>query len=76
MKTILKVYGKKNCNNCKLLTKLLDEKEIDYIYVDNEKELMKIGSEHRIMSAPIIVETKIYKSYQEFMKEKFEHEKY
>lgn len=50
----LKVYGKQNCGNCISLKNILDKNKIEYEYSDDQKELMKIGSATRIMSAPIV----------------------
>jgi glutaredoxin len=64
----LKVYGKQNCGNCISLKNILDNNKIEYEYSDNQKELMKIGSATRIMSAPIVEYDGKYYTMQEIIK--------
>lgn len=66
----MKIYGKKDCTQCKGLLASLDEKGIKYEYTDDFKETAKIGSKYMIMSAPIIVmeDGKAY-SYAKFSEE-------
>lgn len=64
----LKVYGKQNCGNCVSLKNILDNNKIEYEYSDDQKELMKIGSATRIMSAPIVEYNGKYYTMQEIIK--------
>lgn len=64
----LKIYGKQNCGNCISLKNILDNNKIEYEYSDDQKELMKIGSATRIMSAPIIEYDGKYYTMQEIIK--------
>ena len=64
----LKVYGKQNCGNCISLKNILDNNKIEYEYSDDQKELMKIGSATRIMSAPIVEYNGKYYTMQEIVK--------
>ena len=64
----LKVYGKQNCGNCISLKNILDNNKIEYEYSDDQKELMKIGSTTRIMSAPIVEYNGKYYTMQEIIK--------
>ena len=64
----LKVYGKQNCGNCISLKNILDTNKIEYEYSDDQKELMKIGSATRIMSAPIVEYNGKYYTMQEIIK--------
>lgn len=58
---MIKVYGKVNCSKCQLLKNILDEKNINYEYIDDLKTLMMVASKARIMSAPIVEkDEKIY----------------
>lgn len=58
---MIKVYGKVNCSKCQLLKNILDEKNVNYEYIDDLKTLMMVASKARIMSAPIIEkDEKIY----------------
>ncbi|STO31684.1 glutaredoxin-like protein NrdH [Fusobacterium necrogenes] len=51
---MIKVYAKSDCSKCKVLKNILDEKKVDYEYVEDLKTLMIIASRSRIMSAPVI----------------------
>ena len=51
---MIKVYGKVNCSKCQLLKNILDEKNVNYEYIDDLKTLMMVASKARIMSAPIV----------------------
>ena len=64
----LKIYGKQNCGNCISLKNILDNNKIEYEYSDDQKELMKIGSATRIMSAPIVEYDGKYYTMQEIIK--------
>lgn len=64
----LKIYGKQNCGNCTSLKNILDNNKIEYEYSDDQKELMKIGSATRIMSAPIVEYNGKYYTMQEIIK--------
>lgn len=64
----LKIYGKQNCGNCISLKNILDTNKIEYEYSDDQKELMKIGSATRIMSAPIVEYDGKYYTMQEIIK--------
>ncbi|WP_294703076.1 glutaredoxin domain-containing protein [uncultured Fusobacterium sp.] len=58
---MIKVYGKVNCSKCQLLKNILDEKNVNYEYIDDLKTLMMVASKARIMSAPIVEkDEKIY----------------
>jgi arsenate reductase-like glutaredoxin family protein len=51
---MLKVYGKTNCSKCQTLKNILDEKKVDYEYIEDLKTLMMVASKARIMSAPVV----------------------
>lgn len=51
---MLKVYGKTNCSKCQTLKNILDEKKVDYEYIEDLKILMMVASKARIMSAPVV----------------------
>ena len=55
---MIKVYGKVNCSKCQLLKNILDEKNVNYEYIDDLKTLMMVASKARIMSAPIVEKLK------------------
>ena len=63
---MLKIYTKKDCPNCLQLKNVLINNNIEFEYIIDEKELMKVGSKSRIMSAPILEINEKYYSYQDF----------
>ena len=63
---MIKVYSKENCSNCKELKMMLANKNIEFEEIQNEKELMMVGSKSRIMSAPILEINEKYYSFQDF----------
>lgn len=63
---MLKFYAKQNCPNCLQLKNILMKYNILFDYIVDEKELMKVGSKSRIMSAPILEINDKYYSYQDF----------
>lgn len=63
---MLKIYTKKDCPNCLQLKNVLINNNIGFELVEDEKELMKVGSKSRIMSAPILELNEKYYSYQDF----------
>ena len=48
---MIKFYSS-HCPKCKVLKKLMDEKNIDYQEIDDESIYMKVARENRIMSMP------------------------
>ena len=63
---MLKIYTKKDCPNCLQLKKVLNNYNIEFELVEDEKELMRIGSKSRIMSAPVLEMNEKYYSYIDF----------
>ena len=63
---MIKVYSRENCSNCNELKCMLTNKGIEFEEVQNEKELMIVGSKSRIMSAPILEINEKYYSFQDF----------
>ena len=63
---MLKIYTKKDCQNCLQLKNVLKNNNIRFEVIEDEKELMKVGSKSRIMSAPILEMNEKYYSYQDF----------
>lgn len=51
---MIKVYGKADCSKCQTLKNILDEKKVDYEYIEDLKTLMMVASKARIMSAPVV----------------------
>ncbi|AVQ27983.1 MULTISPECIES: glutaredoxin family protein [Fusobacterium] len=51
---MIKVFGKEGCSKCESLKRTLDNKGIEYEYIQDLKTLMTVASKNRIMSAPVI----------------------
>lgn len=51
---MVKVYGKENCSKCNSLKNILNEKNVDFEYIEDLKALMIVASKARIMSAPVV----------------------
>lgn len=64
---MIKVYGKVNCSKCQLLKNILDEKNVNYEYIDDLKTLMMVASKARIMSAPIVEKDKKIYTMEQFL---------
>lgn len=63
---MLKIYTKKDCPNCLQLKNVLINHNIGFELIEDEVELMKVGSKSRVMSAPILEINGKYYSYQDF----------
>ena len=63
---MLKIYTKEDCPNCSKLKNILTKYNIEFEVVEDEKELMIIGSKSRIMSAPILESNDKFYSYIDF----------
>lgn len=58
---MIKVYSKENCNNCEMIKNKLKESKIEFEEIHNEEEMLRIGQENFIMSAPIVqIDDKYY----------------
>lgn len=57
------IYGKLiGCGKCAILKEKLEEKNIEFEFIDNIKEVKKIGIANKILSIPIMdVDGKIMK---------------
>lgn len=51
---MIKVYGKENCSKCMSLKGILNDRNIEFEYIEDIKALMIIASKARIMTAPVI----------------------
>ena len=63
---MLIIYTKEDCPNCSKLKNILTKYNIEFEVVEDEKELMIIGSKSRIMSAPILELNDKFYSYIDF----------
>ena len=50
---MIKLYST-HCPKCKVVEMKLAQKKIDYKMIDNQEEVVAVGKEHHIMSAPIL----------------------
>lgn len=64
---MIKVYGKTNCSKCLTLKNILDEKKVDYEYIEDLKTLMTVASKARIMSAPVVEKDDKYYTMEQFL---------
>lgn len=51
---MIKIYAKENCGKCTSLKNILINKNIEFEYIEDLKELMIVASKARIMSAPVV----------------------
>jgi len=55
------IYGLEHCSQCKMLKRKLEEKNIEFFYIEDEETIMKIAEKTGIMSAPIVeIDGKVY----------------
>jgi glutaredoxin len=48
------VYGTPTCNQCKMLKRKLEEKNIEFFYLDDIETTMNVSEKTGILSAPIV----------------------
>ena len=48
------VYGTPTCNQCKMLKRKLEEKNIEFFYIDDVEMTTRVAERTGIMSAPIV----------------------
>lgn len=48
------VYSMPHCNQCKMLKRKLDEREINFLDVEDENKVVELGQQYNIMSAPVV----------------------
>lgn len=44
-----------NCPKCRILKKKLETSGLDYEFIEDEAEVMKVAQEHNIMEAPFTI---------------------
>jgi len=55
------IYGLEHCSQCKMLKRKLEEKNIEFFYIEDEETIMKIAEKTGIMSVPIVeIDGKVY----------------
>ena len=64
---MIKVYGKPNCSKCQTLKNILDEKKVNYEYIEDLKTLMMVASKARIMSAPVVEKDEVIYTMEQFL---------
>ena len=51
------LYGNlQTCPKCKMIHKKLQEKGIDFNFIDNEEEVMKVAKKYGIMGIPFAIQ--------------------
>lgn len=48
------IYGTPTCNQCKMLKRKLEEKNIEFFYIDDIETTTRVAEKTGIMSAPIV----------------------
>ena len=64
---MIKVYGKTNCSKWQTLKNILDEKKVNYEYIEDLKTLMMVASKARIMSAPVVEKDEVIYTMEQFL---------
>lgn len=64
---MIKVFGKEGCSKCDSLKKTLDNRGIEYEYIQDLKTLMTVASKNRIMSASVIEKDGKYYPMEKFL---------
>ena len=63
----IKIYGMHGCGKCEMVKKVLNNKGIDYEYIDDMKTTLDKAIQHKIRVAPVcVVDTKAMNS-EEFL---------
>ena len=52
------------CPKCKVIETKLNNAKVDYTIVNDQDELVEIGKEHRILSAPILEVDGVYMDFK------------
>lgn len=55
------IYGLEHCSQCKILKRKLEEKNIDFFYMEDGEATIKLAEKTGIMTAPIVeIDGKVY----------------
>lgn len=64
---MIKVYGKEGCSKCESLKEILNNKGVEYEYIQDLKTLMMVASKARIMSAPVVEKDGNFYTMEKFL---------
>lgn len=64
---MIKVYGKQGCTKCESLKNILNNKGMEYEYIEDLKTLMMVASKARIMSAPVVEKDGNFYTMEKFL---------
>ncbi|MDO4589020.1 MAG: glutaredoxin domain-containing protein [Fusobacterium sp.] len=64
---MIKVYGKQGCTKCESLKNILNDKGMEYEYIEDLKTLMMVASKARIMSAPVVEKDGNFYTMEKFL---------
>lgn len=64
---MIKVYGKQGCAKCESLKNILNNKGMEYEYIEDLKTLMMVASKARIMSAPVVEKDGNFYTMEKFL---------
>lgn len=66
---MIKVYGKENCPRCVELKLMLEDKGINFEYLQDMKQLRMAASKARVMMAPVVEYNGEFMGMEDFLKE-------
>lgn len=66
---MIKIYGKENCSKCSELKMILENKGLEFEYLQDIKALRVAASKARIMSAPVVEFNDKFFSMEDFLNE-------
>lgn len=66
---MIKVYGKENCPRCVELKLILEDKGMNFEYLQDMKELRVAASRARVMMAPVVEYNGEFMGMEDFLKE-------
>jgi glutaredoxin len=66
---MIKVYGKENCPRCVELKLMLEDKGMNFEYLQDMKQLRIAASKARVMMAPVVEYKGEFLGMEDFLKE-------
>ncbi len=66
---MIKVYGKENCPRCVELKLMLEDKGMNFEYLQDMKQLRMAASKARVMMAPVVEYNGEFMGMEDFLKE-------
>jgi len=66
---MIKVYGKENCPRCVELKLILEDKGLEFEYLQDMKQLRMAASKARVMMAPVVEYNGEFLGMENFLEE-------